>query len=110
MKIMWFSRHELSSPQKEDLERIYGVNLIINQVNKTISSAKELTEEINLSDVVAIVAPPLQQEFLQLCGMDKPLIFCKNGRIVDPIDNSKVQFVHQGWFRIKEIRTIYEPL
>jgi hypothetical protein len=109
-KVMWFSRHELSPEQFGDLERIYGP-VVVNQINKTITKAAELKNDIEEADVVAIVAPlPLQQEFLHLAGPDKPVIFCKNDRLVDPADNSKVKFVHAGWFRIKEIKVVFEPL
>lgn len=108
-KVLWFSRHELSAEQLADLKRIFG-EVEVNQVNKTIIKAAELKSDIDEADVVAIVAPlPLQQEFLQLAGT-KPVIFCKNDRIVDPDDNSKVTFSHAGWFQIKEIKVVFEPL
>lgn len=107
--VMWFSRHPLSAAQTEDLIRIFGP-VVVNQVNRTISAAKEILEDIQAADVVAIVAPlPLQQEFLRLAG-DRPVIFCKNERIVDPADNTKVAFAHAGWFRIKEIKVVFKPL
>lgn len=109
-KILWFSRHPLSREQMSDLERIFGSDLEINQVNRTISSATELRDEIASSDVVAVVAPlPLQAEFLKLAGNDKPVIFCKNERILLD-DGAKVEFKHAGWFRIREIKTVFEQL
>lgn len=109
-KVLWFSRHELSAEQLVDLERIFG-KVAVTMVNKTITKAAEIRSDIEAADVVAIVAPlPLQQEFLHLAGPDRPVIFCKNDRIVDPEDNSKVTFSHAGWFQIKEIRVVFEPL
>jgi len=82
----------------------------VNQVNKTITKAVEIKDDIDSANVIAIVAPlPLQQEFLQL-AKGKPVIFCKNERIVDPVDNTKVTFKHAGWFRIVEIKVVFDPL
>lgn len=108
-KVLWFSRHEFSAEQLADLVRIFG-NMEVNQVNKTITSASEIQSDIDEADVVAIVAPlPLQQQFLQLAN-GKPVIFCKNDRLVDPADNSKVSFAHAGWFQIKEIKVVFDRL
>lgn len=108
-KVLWFSRHELSAQQLADLERIFG-SVEVNQVNRTITKAAEILGDIEAADVIAIVAPlPLQQEFLQLAGQ-RPVIFCKNNRIVDPADNTKVTFEHAGWFHIREIKVVFDPL
>jgi hypothetical protein len=108
-KVLWFSRHELSAEQLNDLERIFA-KVEVNQVNKTITKAVEIKDDIDVADVIAIVAPlPLQQEFLQL-AKGKPVIFCKNERIVDPVDGTKVTFKHAGWFRIVEIKVVFDPL
>ena len=107
--ILWFSRHELSAEQLADLVRIYG-EVVVNQVNKTITAAAEIQDDINEADVIAIVAPlPLQQQFLQL-AKGKPVVFCKNDRLVDPADNTKVTFKHAGWFQIHEIKVVFDPL
>lgn len=109
-KIMWFSRHMMTGEQISDLRRIYGEEIEINQVNRTVNRANEVRQEIESSDIIAVVAPlPLQKEFLELAG-EKPVIFCKNERIVDPADNSKVTFSHGGWFRIERIDVVFKPL
>jgi len=109
-KVLWFSRHELSTEQLADLQRVYG-EVDVTQVNKTIQDAREIKDDVEAADVVAIVAPlPLQQSFLQVAGKDKPVIFCKNQRIIDPVDNSKVEFKHAGWFKIVRIETVFEQL
>lgn len=108
-RVLWFSRHPLSAEQLADLERVYGP-VEIHQVNKTIQAASEIADDISSCDVVAIVAPlPLQQQFLQLAG-GKPVIFCKNDRIVDPTDGTKVTFVHAGWFQIRRIEVVFDRL
>ena len=107
-KVLWFSRHEMTASQIMDLERIFG-KVNIHQVSRTIQHAIELKREIHENDVIAIVAPlPLQQEFLELAG-GKPVIFCKNKRILDG-DGGKVRFIFDGWFKIKKIDVVIESL
>jgi hypothetical protein len=107
--VLWFSRHEMTEDQKNDLVRIYG-KIQINQINKTISTAYELQDDINNADIIAIVAPiNLQQQFIKLAG-EKPVISCRNKRIIDPTDNTKVEFVFDGWYRIVKIEIITEDL
>lgn len=108
-KILWFSRHKMSEDQEKDLSRIYG-DIEITQVNKTIQSAYELQTEIKNHNVIAIVAPiHLQQQFLKLAG-DKPVISCRNKRIIDPADNTKVNFVFDGWYQILKIEVVTQDL
>lgn len=107
-KVLWFSRHPLTEDQQGDLERIYGPVEII-QIDRQIGSAKELATEVASCDVIAVVAPlSLQAEFLQLAGSEKPVVFCKNDRIFE--NGEKVRFKHVGWFRIREIKTVFEAL
>jgi len=107
--VLWFSRHNMTEDQKNDLVRIYG-KIQINQINKTILTAYELQDDINNADIIAIVAPiNLQQQFIKLAG-EKPVISCRNKRIIDPTDNTKVEFVFDGWYRIVKIEIITEDL
>ena len=108
-KVLWFSRHELNEDQVCDLRRIFG-EITVSQVNKTINNAYEVQKEISESDIIAIVAPiHLQEQFLKLAG-EKPVISCRNKRIIDPTDNTKVNFVFDGWYQIKKIEVITEDL
>lgn len=103
-KILWFSRHELNQEQFKDLQRIYGENISVTQINKTISSAFELADEVKSHDVIAIVAPiNLQAQFLKLAGK-KPVISCRNKRIL--LGEDKVAFKFDGWYQIQKIEII----
>ena len=101
-KVMWFSRHEMTPDQKNAL----GQNVEINQINKSINNAFELQDEINNSDVIAIVAPiHLQQQFLKIAG-DKPVIMAVNDRVLVPQPDgaeSKVEFQFNKWEQLKGI-------
>lgn len=110
--VLWFSRHDMSDNQMDELVRIYGpVN--IHKINKTIKSAKELETEIKNSDVVAVVAPTeLQAEFLQVAD-EIPVISCRNKRVL--IQNqegteTKVEFRFDGWYEIKKIEIVTRDL
>ena len=90
-KVLWFSRHTMTEEQLAAL----GNDVEIINVNKTISSAYEIADEINECDVIAIVAPiNLQQQFLKLAA-GKPVIMAVNDRVlVQQPDGSedKVEF------------------
>ena len=78
-KVLWFSRHEMTPEQLKALGDVE-----VTQVNKSISSAYELEEEINNSDIIAIVAPiNLQQQFLKLAE-GKPVIMAVNNSVLVP--------------------------
>lgn len=88
-KLLWFSRHPLNEDQLNDLRRIFG-EITINQINKTVNNAYEVQKEISESDIIAIVAPiNLQEQFLKLAG-EKPVISCRNKRIIDPTDSPRL--------------------
>lgn len=105
--VLWFSRHQMTEEQMAAL----GGDVEINQINKTISSAFELKEEIEAADIIAIVAPiGLQQQFLQLAG-NRPVIMAVNDRVLVPNPEggeSKVAFKFVKWERLVKIDIIKE--
>ena len=112
VNVLWFSRHKMTVEQRNALHDIVGeifVDMNIHQIDKQIKHASELQEEIKENDIIAIVAPlPLQQEFLKLAE-HKPVIFCKNKRVISE-DGSKAEFVFDGWYRLKKIEIETEQL
>ena len=99
-KVLWFSRHEMSADQLAALGDVE-----VTQVNRSISSAYELEEEINNSDIIAIVAPiNLQQQFLKLAA-GKPVIMAVNDRVLvpQPDGEDKVEFHFVKWEQLDEI-------
>lgn len=105
-KVLWFSRHEMTSEQRKALG-----DCEIMQINKTINSAYEVKNEIDACDIIAIVAPiNLQQQFLQLAG-EKPVIMAVNNRILVPQEDGtedKVSFQFVKWERLIEIKIVKE--
>lgn len=107
-KVLWFSRHEMTELQYQDLERIYGEGLEVTQVNKTIGSVSEIEENIKEHHIIAIVAPVrMQQEIIETAGW-RPVISCRNKRILT--DEGKASFIHDGWFRIRKVDIVTENL
>lgn len=106
IKVLWFSRHEMSTKQRNALGECS-----ILQVNKTINHASELIHEINDCDIIAIVAPiGLQREFIEIAG-DKPVIMALNERILTPSPDGgedKVTFSFVKWERIIKIDVVKE--
>lgn len=100
-KVLWFSRHAMTEEQKNALGDVE-----INQINKTIHSAKELKAEIKANDIIAIVAPiELQREFMELAG-DKPVITAVNDRVLVPQQDgteAKAEFHFRKWERLIKI-------
>lgn len=105
-KVLWFSRHIMSDEQRRALGDVEIVN-----INKTISSAYEIADEIADADIIAIVAPVnLQMQFLKLAG-DKPVIMAKSERVFtkDAEGNeSKVAFKFLKWERLVKIDIVLE--
>lgn len=106
-KVIWFSRHEMTTEQKAAL----GEGVTVEQVNRTINSAFELKDEIESADIIAIVAPiNLQQQFLKLAGT-KPVIMAVNDRVLvkqDDGSEDKVEFRFVKWERLRKIEVIKE--
>lgn len=102
-KILWFSRHEMTAEQLGALERKFPDGI---SINKTVDSARELQNDIDDADVIAIVAPiGLQAEFLRLAG-DKPVITALTDRVLVQQPNGeedKVEFRFVKWERLEGI-------
>lgn len=104
--VLWFSRHEMTPEQAAALGEAE-----ITQINRTITRAAELKEEIEQADIIAIVAPiNLQQEFLRLAG-SRPVIMAVSDRVLVPGEagqEAKVNFVFREWIRLIKIDIVTE--
>lgn len=52
-KVLWVSRHEMTSEQLADLRRIYG-NVSVTKLDKTIQSAEDILEVGDAFDVYVL--------------------------------------------------------
>lgn len=110
MKVLWFSRHQMSTEQLDALKsRLGEVELV--QVDKTITNVSEISEEMKDCDVLAIVAPiGLQQQFLRVSN-GRPVIVAVSERVFTKDENgneSKVDFRFVKWERLVKIDVIKE--
>jgi hypothetical protein len=127
VKVLWFSRHEMTADQKGALEAKLGV-IEITKVDGTMHNVhtpfkgkingedaeipfpafKELVKGF---DVVAIVAPiNLQQQIIGVAG-DIPVIFAENARErirVPEGEEPQFEFVFKGWKRLVEVKVVTE--
>ena len=107
-KILWFSRHTMTDDQLASLKRKLG-DISIVQVNRTISSARELSSEIEECDILAVVAPiGLQAEFLRLAN-GKPVITAVSERVIvrsEDGSEDKVNFVFKCWEQLEKIEVV----
>ena len=103
-KVLWVSRHTMTESQFADLQAIYGeVELV--RVDKTISTANELKDDIDNADVIAVVLPiGLLSDVKRLAGT-KPVIRAISRRERGPEIDGETQyvFVHEYWEQIDKI-------
>lgn len=107
VRVLWFSRHNMSEEQIADLRRIYGDDVYISNVNATIKHVNEIKWDIENNDVLAVVASPeLLHEFVNYPG-GRPVIVAKSERILVPSEDGtekKVEFKFAGWDLMEEYK------
>ena len=108
-KVLWFSRHELTSEQKSGLSRILKTtpdDLSVRVLDKTISSAKEIVDEIDGEELIAAVLPVrLLSELMKVLPNGSTVAVARSNKRVRA-DSGEWKFVYDGWDVIK--RCIYE--
>ena len=118
IKILWFSRHNMTDDQQQALFRsvakhfqndLSRTGVIITQISETINNVSEI-DDISGYDVYAIVAPiSLQQQFLRVAG-SRPVIMAKSERLITKTaeGEDKISFVFNKWEQIKKIEVVIE--
>lgn len=119
MKILWFSRHDMTEEQLADLRRIYG-DFEIKKADGSISSWKEIAEIGSDCDILAVVLPPaILADLVNPRNNQKPVIRAKANRvptgntIVNPAtgkEETEYRFEHAGWERVVKIEVVTEDL
>lgn len=117
-KILWVSRHDLTEEQLSDLKRIYGDDLSVTKMDKTIKSVEDILNEANDFDVLAVVLPI--DLIADLFGKtDKEIITSKSERVLlettvynlsTQKQEAQYKFVHKCWNRYKEVKILMEQL
>ena len=107
-KILWVSRHNLTSEQIAGLEKINGTSSIeVKTLNKTISSAKEIADESKDCNYIAVVLPVgLLAELYALLKPGQTILVPRSKRILVPSEDgteNKVVFAYDGWEVIEKV-------
>ena len=118
--ILWFSRHNMTVEQIDDLKRIYGSDVTINHVSANAASWKDVVEAGVNDDVLAVVLPPaLLADLTNPRNNTKPVIRAIANRVatgkqvINPATGKledEFKFVHAGWERIVKIEVVTERL
>lgn len=106
--VLWISRHEMTGPQRADLERVLGGPVWLVAWRETVTELQRLAPLVEASDAVAAVLPPeLLGELLRLAGK-RPVLRAIAGRVAtgrtltlaDGRREPEFDFVHRGWEQI----------
>lgn len=118
--ILWFSRHNMTDEQVDDLKRIFGSDIAIHHVTANAASWKDVVEAGANDDVLAVVLPPaLLADLTNPRNNNKPVIRAIANRVatgkqvVNPATGKledEFKFVHAGWERVLKIEVVTERL
>lgn len=118
-KILWLSRHCMTTEQLCDLLRIYGKIEII-RYDKTVASWQEVVEAGKDCDILAVVLPPtILADLTNPQNNTKPVIRAKSNRVetgkstLNPATGKhekEYKFEHAGWERVVKIEIVVEEL
>lgn len=118
-RILWFSRHNMTDAQIDDLKRIFG-EIEIHHVSANASSFRDVLEAGKDDDVLAVVLPPaLLADLTNPRNNTKPVIRAIANRVatgkqvVNPATGKledEFKFVHAGWERVLKIEVVTERL
>lgn len=104
--VLWVSRHEMTTTQKDDLKRILSDDFTTTVIGSTIKNVDGVVEKAKTSDIVAVVLPPMLTCELLKEVTDKKVIQSVSKRIEVPNDEtgkSDFMFVHDRWEHIKKL-------
>jgi len=109
MRILWVSRHKMTSEQMIDLKKYYG-EIEILSADKTFNSAEEIIEYAENINVYAVVLPTeILIKLFNLLSDDKDLLMSYSKRVLTEktVLNSatgeyepEYKFVHDCWKRV----------
>ena len=120
VKILWFSRHEMTAAQLADLRRIYGEEVCVKQVSATVGSGKLVAAYGAGCDVLAVDLPlNLLAELLDSQVNTKPVIRSVANRIptgntvVNPAtgkEELEYKFEHVAWEQVLKVEIVTKRL
>lgn len=109
--VLWVSRHEMTAPQRADLNRIMGGAFRLIPWTDTVHDVAELEPALRAADAVAAVLPPnLLSRLLELAD-GKPVLRAASRReptgrfctLPDGRREPEFAFVHSYWEQILRV-------
>lgn len=120
VKVLWFSRHTMTTDQLADLKRIYGEHLEVKQVSESASSFKDVLTAGEDCQVLAVVLPPaMLADLTNPRNNAKPVIRAIANRVptgnmvVNPATQKEEQefrFEHAGWEQVLKVEVVTKRL
>ena len=119
-RILWFSRHNMTTDQISDLKRIFGEDIEIKHVSENAASFRDVLAAGEDCDVLAVVLPPaLLADLTNPRNNTKPVIraianrVATGNKVVNPAtdrEEDEYKFVHAGWEKVVKIEVVTEKL
>lgn len=118
-KVLWYSRHQMTDSQMDDLKRIFkvhGKEPIIKQVSESASSWKDVVEAGKDCDVLAVVLPPsMLADLTNPRNNRKPVIRAvakrvpTGNKVLNPAtqkEEEEFMFQHEFWEKVEKIEVV----
>lgn len=118
-KVLWYSRHQMTDSQMEDLKRIFkvhGKEPIIKQVSESASSWKDVLAAGEDCDVLAVVLPPsMLADLTNPRNNRKPVIRAvakrvpTGNKVLNPAtqqEEDEFMFQHEFWEKVEKIEVV----
>lgn len=110
-KVLWISRHEMTTAQLSDLERIMGGTVKLLCWKENVRNVTELMPLIEQADAIAAVLPLQMQANLLKVAEGKPVLQSVAERVLSETERTledgrkerEVQFVHKRWEQLLRI-------
>ena len=107
-KVLWISRHEMTVPQRRDLERILGGGVELVPWRDTVRDPAVLAPAIRAADAVAAVLPPALLAGVMKLAEGRPVLQAVSARaatgrervLPDGRREPEFAFVHRWWEQI----------
>lgn len=118
-KVLWYSRHQMTDSQMDDLKRIFkvhGKKPVIKQVSESASGWKDVVEAGKDCDVLAVVLPPsMLADLTNPRNNRKPVIRAVAKRVptgkkvINPAtqqEEDEFMFQHEFWEKVEKIEVV----
>lgn len=110
-KVLWISRHEMTTTQLSDLERIMGGKVELLCWKENVRNVTELMPLIEQADAIAAVLPLQMQANLLKVAEGKPVLQAVAERVLSDTERTladgrkerEVQFIHKRWEQLLRI-------